>query len=188
MLGDEAQLARGRPRGVDHQMRIDQVGMLRERGAEDLPFGIIPDDAHEGARGAQRRDVARHVAGAADDEFLALDGEHRGRRLGRDALDLAIDIAVEHEVADAQHARAAELGQAPGKIEHDPSAASPGFPLPQSGGRGNRRPWAAEGALVRGEGGPPTLRPSRTAGTAAARVPKYQAADPTRFLRFVWPK
>ena len=56
---------------------------------------------------AERDQVARHVAGAADHQVGALDRDHRGRRLRRDARDVAIDELVEHQIADAEHGLAA---------------------------------------------------------------------------------
>ncbi|MEJ0070544.1 MAG: hypothetical protein WDO24_19605 [Pseudomonadota bacterium] len=58
---------------------------------------------------AERGQVAHDIAGAAQHRDLALDSDHRDRRLGRDAIDMAVDKAIEHQVADAQHPRLGEL-------------------------------------------------------------------------------
>src|SRR5262249_51656919 len=52
---------------------------------------------------------AQHVAGAAECARLALDPEHGNRCLRRDSLDAAIDVMVEHDVAQADQARRRQL-------------------------------------------------------------------------------
>ena len=102
MLGDEPHLAGGRPRRIAHQHRGDaRIGV--ERGIERAPGVVIADQADEDAARAQSCDVARDIAGAADIDLAALRGDHRGRRLRRDARHLAIDEFIEHQIADAQH-------------------------------------------------------------------------------------
>ena len=65
---------------------------------------------------AQRRGVARDVGRPAGALFAARDLDDGHRRLRRDALDVAEPVAVEHDVADDEHARTrravAELGEA----------------------------------------------------------------------------
>src|SRR6204780_4868313 len=103
MLGDEAPLARGLPRLVDHQIGHDQAVELAERIGQRRARLIVADQADQNTFRTERRDVARHVAGAADLDRAVPDREHRRRRLGRYARDLAIDEIVEHEIADAEH-------------------------------------------------------------------------------------
>ena len=71
MLGNEAHLARGRSGFVG-----DQFGRNRRQLAERLAeFGaglVAADQADENALGAQRRDVARDIAGAADLDRVAV--------------------------------------------------------------------------------------------------------------------
>ena len=67
---------------------------------------------------AERRDIARHIAGAADLDFAARHREHRRRRLRRDARDLAIDEIVEHEIADAEHGLLGDELEGFFEIEH----------------------------------------------------------------------
>ena len=62
----------------------------------------------EAGLGAERVQIAQHVAGAAQAQLLALDMQNRHRRLGRNALDLAADVMVEHDIADAEDARVAK--------------------------------------------------------------------------------
>ncbi len=79
---------------------------------------VVADHADEDAAGAERDQVARHIAGAADHQFAALDRDHRRRRLRRDARDLAIDELVQHQVADAEHGLTAERGEIFAEVEH----------------------------------------------------------------------
>ncbi len=51
---------------------------------------------------AERRDIARYIAGAADLEHAMRDGEDRRWRFRRNARDIAIDEVVEHKIADAE--------------------------------------------------------------------------------------
>ena len=125
MLGNKAHLARGRPGFVG-----DQFGHYRRQLSERLAeFGaslVAADQADENALGAQRRDVARDIAGAADLERVAGDFEHRGRRFRRNAGDFAVDEIVEHHVADAQHGLLPDRSQRFFKIVHGlPQAARP---------------------------------------------------------------
>ena len=103
MFGDEAHLARGLPRLVDHQIGHDQTGELAERVGQRQTRLIVADQADQNAFRAERRDIARHIAGTADLDRAVPDREHRRRRLGRNARDFAIDEIVEHEIADAEH-------------------------------------------------------------------------------------
>jgi len=57
----------------------------------------------------ERGEVADDVAGPAGDEGLAGHAHDGDGRLGGDAVDLAEDVAVEHEVADDQEL---QLGEA----------------------------------------------------------------------------
>jgi hypothetical protein len=80
MLRDETHLAGGRTRRIDHQRRLDQRIGLQPRN--DITSRVVrADQSDEDATRAERRDIARHVAGAADRNFVALDREHRRRRL-----------------------------------------------------------------------------------------------------------
>jgi len=114
MLGDEADLARRRACGIDHQMRLDQrLGgecphYLRARV-------ILADDPDEGAMHAERGEIAGDVAAAADHQLAARHRQDRCRRLGRDARDLAVDEVVKHQIADAKNRRFLE----PRKLQID---------------------------------------------------------------------
>ena len=103
MLGDEAHLARGLPRLVDHQIGHDRAVELAERVGQRQARLVVADQTDENASRAERGDIARHIAGAADLDLAVPDREHRRRRLRRNARDFAIDEIVEHEIADAEH-------------------------------------------------------------------------------------
>ncbi len=102
MLGDEANLARGRAARVDHQMRLD-LPLDSQRPHQAGARFILADHADEDAARPERGQVARHIAATADDKLAARHRQHRRRRLRRDAGDLAIDEIIEHQVADAQN-------------------------------------------------------------------------------------
>ena len=117
MLGDEAHLARRRPRRIANQHAFDPA-FLRQRRLELRARLVLADQADEDAARAERGDVARDVAGAADIGLAALDGDDRRRRFRRNPRHLAIDELVEHEIADAQHGLAGNRMRQGVKIEH----------------------------------------------------------------------
>ena len=124
MLGDEAHLARGLPRRIDHQFEFDQrIG--GERLGQSRAGVVVADHADENAARAERHQIARDIAGAADHDFGALDRDHRRRRLRRDAGHVAIDEFVKHQIADAEHGLIAEVGEMLVEIEHHKSRSFP---------------------------------------------------------------
>ena len=74
--------------------------------ASVAPGSSSPIDGQQRGLRAQRCGVARDVGRAAGSLLGARDLDDRHRRFGRDALDLAEPVAVEHHVADDEHARA----------------------------------------------------------------------------------
>ena len=68
MLGDEADLARGLARRIDHQMEFDQR-MGAERLGQRAAGIVVADDADENAARAERDEIARDIAGAADHQL-----------------------------------------------------------------------------------------------------------------------
>ena len=64
-------------------------------------------DQHGGA--AERGDIAGDIAGAAEHALRPPQQQHRHRRLGRDALGIAIREAVEHHIAETQDRGAREI-------------------------------------------------------------------------------
>ena len=69
---------------------------------------VVADDADQCHLRPQRRGVAGDVGGSAGTLFAARDLDDRDRRLGRNAIDVAEPVAIEHRVADDQNARAAD--------------------------------------------------------------------------------
>src|SRR5437764_149430 len=117
MFADEAHLSRRRTCTID-----DQGGFYELLGLQPCndiaPRIVIPDQPDKDAARAERSDVARHVAGPADRDFVALDRQHRCRRLGRNTTDLAIDEVVEHQITDAEDGLLADALETFLEIQH----------------------------------------------------------------------
>ena len=64
---------------------------------------IGTDHAYKDATSAKTGNVASDIAGASDHQLASRYRQDRGRRLRRDAGDVAIDELVEHQVPDAKH-------------------------------------------------------------------------------------
>ena len=96
--------------GIAVERRAHALG--REQALERRAGLVVADHRQQRRLRAQRRRVARDVGGAAGALLGARDLDHRHRRLGRDALDVAEPVAVEHHVADDQHARARDARRA----------------------------------------------------------------------------
>src|SRR5262249_59290266 len=79
---------------------------------------ILADQAHKGTASAKARNVARDIAGAADQHLAFCHGKHRGRGFRRDAANIAVDELVKHQVADAEHALAADALEVVLELEH----------------------------------------------------------------------
>ena len=117
MFGNEAHLSRRRPRRIGNQHALDS-GFLRQRGFQRRAGIVLTDQPDKNAARAERGDVARDVAGAADIGFAAPHGNDRRGRFRRNPRDLAIDEFVEHEIADAEHRLAGNRIRQGFKIEH----------------------------------------------------------------------
>ncbi len=118
--GDVAGFHRGHPPGLDQDVRLDIAG-LGNQLVELAPRRIVADHRDEAGMRAQRLQVAQHIAGAARRAGFAPDAQDRDRRLGRHALDLTVDVVIEHHVADAQDARllqAIDAGDEGGAFSH----------------------------------------------------------------------
>ncbi len=95
-------------------IRIDQDGLVVDAKVEQRPanafaVGIGADDAGQSDPGAERAQHRGDAAGPAQ-SLLALVGvQQNHRRFLADALGVAPDVAVEHQVADHQHARLAQV-------------------------------------------------------------------------------
>jgi hypothetical protein len=106
--GDDAHLADGRAAGALHHPVLDpRIGA--EQRPELRPRGIPPEQPDQHRAAAEGGDVARHVAGAARHRHQPALAQHGHRRLGRDALHLAIEEAVEHGIAEDEDAEGAEV-------------------------------------------------------------------------------
>ena len=99
--GDVAHLDGGDAARLRQQVGLDQ-GLGRDQVGHLAPGGVLADQRDEAAARLEGGQVAHHVAGAAQHRRLADDGQDRDRCLRRDALDRAVDITVEHHVADAE--------------------------------------------------------------------------------------
>jgi len=64
----------------------------------------MADHAQQARTRTERSGVARNVGGAAEPVLLTLHMHDRHGRLGRDAIDVAEPVAIEHDVADHQNA------------------------------------------------------------------------------------
>jgi hypothetical protein len=93
--------------GIDDQLGFETL-LGVDHAAQGRAGVVLTHQADQHRLGAERRDVAGHVARAAQHGGFLLDRDHRHRRLGRDAVDRAIDEAVQHHVAEHQHGLAGE--------------------------------------------------------------------------------
>ena len=80
------------PIAVSIDPKLVSAGIVADRGDEIAPR---PDRAH----------VLRDVARAAQGEAPLANAYDRDGRFGRDALDVAVEVDVEHRVADHGDAR-----------------------------------------------------------------------------------
>ena len=100
-VGDEAAFERR-----DALRRVDEVRLdirqLAETAADRMGRLVGAHHPQEIALSAQRGDIPRHVAGAADRLLDPVQVDDRRRRLGRNPPDAAVAEAVQHEVADHQ--------------------------------------------------------------------------------------
>ena len=71
----------------------------RAAASRASPAVVRADDAAQADPGAEGRDLAGDVGGAAEPVIRLADPDHRHRRLGRDAVHLARHVLVEHDVA-----------------------------------------------------------------------------------------
>src|SRR5712672_2456533 len=117
MLGDEADLSRRRPRGIANQHAFDPA-LLRKLSLQLVTGRVLADQANEDAASAERGDVARDVASAADTGLAALDRDDGCRCFRGNPRHLAIDEFVQHEVADAERGLAGNRVAEGFEIEH----------------------------------------------------------------------
>ena len=101
----------------------------------------VADDSHQRRPAAERRDVVRHVGGAAEAGVLRLESDDRDRRLRRNPRHPSDDEAIEHDVADHEHGQA---GKTPDQI-----AGTPGVDRRQRHQEGGRAAAAGRVTMVR---------------------------------------
>ncbi|MFO0972060.1 MAG: hypothetical protein U1A27_01295 [Phycisphaerae bacterium] len=101
MLGqsDEARLARGGAAGPVEQAARG-CAASHQKGSHVSAGGVIAEDAETGDRVAQGGDVGRDRAGAAKGGLFADNADDGHGRFGADAFGVAVEVGVEHEVAD----------------------------------------------------------------------------------------
>jgi len=97
MLGDEADLSRGRPRRIAHQRAFD-APLLSKRGREPLARIILADETDEDAARAEGGDIARDIAGAADIDLAALGNDDRRRRFTSTYFHSDLDNPLDYDL------------------------------------------------------------------------------------------
>lgn len=107
---DVAGLHSRRPAALGDQMPF-HAGFGADQSERLVGGRVVADHAGQRRQTAEGCNVTRHIAGAAEHGGLAAARQHRHGRLGRGAVDLAIDEAIDHHVADAGHAHAGDGGQ-----------------------------------------------------------------------------
>ncbi len=70
---------------------------------------VRADQADDHGPTAEGGDVAGHIARATQHLLGAAELQHRHRRLGGNPFDVAVDVSVEHQVADAEHGDVGEI-------------------------------------------------------------------------------
>ena len=100
-LGDDADLGGRRPAASPTSagaMPASRHALRQRRGRI-----VMARDGDERGASAERRDVVRHVGGAADPMAFVIEHDDRHRRFRRDAGHASRDELVEHGVADDEH-------------------------------------------------------------------------------------
>ena len=108
LMGDDPHLDGRRPPGLD-----DDAARLPKVALDPGALLVVADDADEKRDEAQALEVPGDVARPAQAGRALPDLDDRDRRLGRDARDVAPDVAVEHDVAEDDDALARELADDP---------------------------------------------------------------------------
>src|SRR5262249_15082185 len=104
IAGNVARLERRGALRLHENMRLGPVLRLYQPPYLS-PALIIADDKNKGRRRPQPPQFAGNIPGPAKTLHLTLDPQHWDRSLGRYPLDLAVDVVVEHHVADAENPR-----------------------------------------------------------------------------------
>ncbi len=109
LAGDHPQLDRGGHRVVPVQHRVHALG--RSERCDTLARFVAAHHRQQRHARTQRGRVAGHIRRAARTFLGARNAHDRHRRLGRDAIDVAEPIAIEHHVADDENAGGVEFRQ-----------------------------------------------------------------------------
>ena len=166
---------------VSRGSRSNSVSMplLLEQRLEAAAVLVVADRGQQARLRAERLDVPGDVGGAAEPLLLLarVDAHDRHRRLGRDAVDRAEPVAVEHRVADDEDAGRGECvrGWAAAFIrglpvvaeDTCPSRGSPGIARSSARPRSRRR-RNDSGAAAWRRAAPPRARRSRPRRAGAA--------------------
>ena len=101
---DHAQLHRRRQPRVALEQRFDAA--LLDQRLEPVAVLVVADRGEQAGVRAERLDVPGDVGGAAEPFLLLgrMDAHDGHRCLGGDAIDRAEPVAVEHRIADDEHA------------------------------------------------------------------------------------
>src|SRR5262249_41468872 len=118
----------------------DDALVIDAEVAQDLadagPVGVGADDAGQGDPGAEGPQHGGHAAGAAEALLALVGAEEDDGGLLADALGVAPDVAVEHEVADDEDVRLTEALHQVDKVGgHGLASLSPGGATVVSQGR-----------------------------------------------------
>lgn len=127
VFADHALFQRGSPPFSGHQIRAD-AGCV-EQFSYGVSAGVVPHRANQGAAHAERGEVARHVGGAAQALVAALHLHDGHRRFLGNTVGPALDVTIQHHIANNQHMGARNIGQqsthrADPSTEEGPSAQS----------------------------------------------------------------
>src|SRR5690606_31142827 len=83
-----------------------RYAFLAQQTADRCSGVVIAYDTGQGYVCAQSSSITSNVSGATQAVFAARDMHDRHRRLGRNSMDVAKPIAIEHDIANDQDARA----------------------------------------------------------------------------------
>ena len=107
LAADHAQLDRGLELRVAAEAGRD--ARAGHQGFELVAGFVVADHTEQRGPRAHGHDVVSHIGRAAHAFFLARDTHHRHRGFGRDTVHRAVPVAVQHGVANHQHAGLGEL-------------------------------------------------------------------------------
>ena len=104
---DVSFLDRAGPARIGDDARVVDV-QIGENPANACAVGVVADNAGQGHPGAEGAQHGGHAAGPAEPFLAPIGPEENDGRFLADAFGVAPDVAIEHEIADDQHAWLAE--------------------------------------------------------------------------------